>query len=329
MSNLAQSIDYQDVSIINAWLTTRGNDWIKGLFTTGNTLSIVSKFDNVNDLLELPTSDVNRAILQGYNGVFEGGKVLDIGKLQIRTADFKAELSFERLDRAVKAYVAYIKGQNIKAEDLEIVEYLLMEIRPKMAQELGDAVWNGKKDAAAAQNAPIMQKLDGYLSIAKTLHGEGKATMVTVDAEMDDSNCYEATMEVVRDGVDRLTRRSGLTFFCSDKYFEHFREGYLNKNIRKSDVMMEKYENLDLKGVRLSTIGQNSWLVPMQEIMNDNALIGTRPNWLAFAYNLAQPDMNQWRTIPKHYTTEASATFPVGTQILMQRQHALIINSNL
>jgi hypothetical protein len=325
---MAEIIQFNPTSLVNEWLTTRGKGFMENFFTGGDTVKRVTRFDDVNETLDLFTKSITRKILRGYDGVFEGGSLLEIGKLKIQTADYKAEFSFERLDKAVKAFASYMAGHNAPVTDRHLIEWLLDDVMPAMADELDDAYWGGKRLPDAPKNAPIEDLMDGVLEIAKKAHAAGNATMVTTDAVIDDTNAYENTIEVVRSGIHRNLRRRGLMFFCSDVYFDNFKENYKRKHDSRSEVKLQQLENTGIEAFKLSVGGNNCWLVPRIGIQNDNALIGTRFEWMAFGYNMAQ-GQGAWDVQKADYITKCMTTYPIGAQILMQREGALIINSNL
>ena len=327
MPNGAESISYKNPVIIQEWLTNEGYEVIKRLFTAGNTTSIVTRYDGVEDNLDLATLDITKKLIRGWKSEFNNeGAEFSVGKLRISTAQFKTELSAILNEKTWRAYKAYLRGAGMTMDDMHFVDYLTQEAVPQMQEELEEAIWMGEADDAAEEDAPILERMDGYLAIAKKLHAQQKATKVLTDVSITDANCMAMTEKVFREGLHKSMKIGGAVGFCSMDYFEKFKTNYREKY--KNDVAMTKYENTGFDAIKMYVGGAASFLMPREGITNDNALIVSRPKWLAFGYNTTS-GTDGWEVQKQDYKTKMMTVFPVGVQILQQRENFLVINDHV
>lgn len=325
---MAESVTIPSAELVQEFLTDKGRDVIKKMFYGFRSAGMVRKFDGVTDKLILATQDVTSDLIREWNATMATtDDAIEVGEVRLEVAQMKTELKFIIRSETMRAYKAYLKGAGLVADDLSLIEWLMMQPQEKQMQELEDAMWQGEEIGSGVGTRKLIERVNGYRTIAKAAGVAGNATVVTTGA-ITNSNAVTKVEDFYK-AAHKTMRDMGFTIFCSYSLFENYQQHLLTLHAQ-ADTMLRTVQGqgYTLEGIPLRIGAGRTMLVPVPGIGDDDALIGTRPEFLAYGFDY-ESEMNEW-DIQKHgWETWALNAFPVGFQILLKKPGFLLVNDQL
>ena len=323
-----QSVAIPSTELIQEFLTEKGKEVIKRMFYGFESAMMVRKFDGVTDTLTLAVSDVTQALIREWNSTMATtDDAIEITDVKLHVAQMKVELKFVVKSETVRAYKSYLKGAGLVSSDESLVDYLLKDFMPKMEEELEDAMWQGEEQPSGTGNRLLIERVNGYRTIAAAAATAGNATVVTTGA-IDNTNAVTKVQTFYK-SAHKTMRKNGFHIYCSYATFEAYQEHLLtlhgNADIQVQEVKAMGYT---LQGIPLRLGKKKTFLIPVPGMGDDDALIGTRAEFLAYGFDY-ESEWTEW-DIQKHgWETWCLNAFPVGFQILLQKEGFLLVNDRL
>lgn len=325
---MAQAISIPSSDLIQEFLTDKGQDIIKKMFMDFRSARMVRKFAGVTDKLILAQQDVTTSLIKEWNATLGfTNDAIEITDVRLEVARMKTELKFIIQDETIRAYRAYLKGAGVSGDDMSLVEYLIQQPIEAQMSELENAMWQGVEQSSGVGTRLLIDRVNGFREIARLAGVDGDATIVTTGA-ITSSNAVDK-VETFYQAADKTLKDKGLMIFCSYSLFENYQLQLLTKH-SNADMMLKTItgQGYTLEGMPLRLGAGRSFLVPVPGMGDDDALIGTRPEFLAYGFDY-ENEMSNWKIQDYGWETWALNTFPVGFQILLKKEGFLLVNDQL
>jgi hypothetical protein len=325
---MADAVIISSADLVQEFLTETGKDVIKKMFYGFISSAMVRKFDGVTDKLDLADQDVTVNLLKEWSPVLGfTNNAVEVKGIRLEVAQIKSELKFIVRSETTRAYKAYLKGAGLVSDDLSLIEYLMMQPMEKQQQELEDAMWQGAEQPSGLGNRDLIDRVNGYRTIAKAAGVSGDATVVTTGA-IDNTNAV-AKVETFYKAAHKTMKGKGIHIFCSYSLFENYQQNMLALHPASDTTIQDvKGQGYTLTGVPLRIGAGRSMLIPVPGIGDDDALIGTRAEFLAYGFDY-ESEWTQWKIQEQGWETWALNAFPVGFQILLKKPGFLLVNDRL
>lgn len=323
-----EAITIPSVELAQEFLTAKGKDIIKKMFYGFESASMVRKFPGVTDKLILAEQDVTADLIREWNRTLSfTDDAIEVGEVRLEVAQMKTELRFVLRSEEMRAYKAYLKGAGLTSDDMHIIEYLLQQPDEKRQQELEDAMWQAVEQSSGIGTRILMDRVNGYRKIASDAATAGKATVVATGS-IDNTNAVTKIQQFYK-AAHKTMRAKGFHIFCSyatlEAYQEHLLTLHANADIALKEIQAIGYT---LEGIPLRLGKRKTMLIPVPGMGDDDALIGTRSEFLAYGFDFESEQAN-W-DIQKHgWETWCLNAFPVGFQILLKKPGFLLVNDQL
>lgn len=329
---MADVLKMPSSTLITEFLTEKGREVIQRMFYGFETAGAVTKFDGVNETLVLAEMQIVKDLIYEYNSTMSLARTedaIEVTDVRLSTTDFKVELKAVVHDQQMKAYRAYLKGAGMTMDELHFVEYLIMASMNKMGEELEDGVWQAVLDTTPGNigNRKFAARFNGYRKLALDAGVAGKATIVATGA-VTLANAVEKINSIYR-AAHKTMKKSGFNIYCSYTTFEDYQINYAATH-QGREMPLEEVKRMQytFRGVPITLGGGKTYLVPVAGMGDDDALIATRPEFLAYGFDY-EGQNGEW-DIQKHGWEHWMLNFfPVGVQILLKRAGFLIVNDQL
>lgn len=325
---MEEAITIPSAELVQEFLTNKGREVIRKMFYGFDSAAMVRKFDGVTDKLDLAEQDITVALIKEWSSTLGfTNDAIEIKSVRLEVAQFKTELKFILRSEEMRAYRSYLKGAGITSDDMSLIEYLLQMPMEKQMEELEDAMWQGEELSSGIGTRPLIDRVNGYRKIAYDAGVAGNATVVTTGA-ITSSNAVDK-VQLLYKAANKTMKKKGLMIFCSYTLFEAYQEHLLTLH-PNADTQIEevKGQGYTLQGMPLRLGARKSFLVPVPGMGDDDALIGTRPEFLAYGFDY-ESEATQWDIQKQGWETWALNAFPVGFQILLKKPGFLLVNDRL
>lgn len=325
---MPEAVNIPSSDLVAEFLTEKGKEVIKKMFYGFVSAGMVRKFDGVTDKLILAEQDVTADLIKEWNSTLSfTDDAIEIGEVRLEVAQLKTELKFILRGETLRAYKAYLKGAGITSDDMGLVDYLLMQPMEKQMQELEDAMWQAVEQAGGVGTRPLIDRVNGYRKIAADAAAAGKATVVATGA-INNTNAV-TKVELFYKSFHKTLKNKGAHIFCSYSLFENYQEHMLTLHSNADMQLQEvKGQGYTLQGMPLRLGARKSFLIPVPGFGDDDALIGTRSEFLAYGFDY-EGESAQWDIQKQGWETWALNAFPVGFQILLKKPGFLLVNDQL
>lgn len=325
---MAEAVSIPSADLVQEFLTDKGREVIKRMFMDFRSARMVRKFAGVTDKLILARQDVTASLIREWNSTLSFiNDALTVTEVDLEVARLKTELKFILGDDTLHAYKAYLKGAGIVSDDMGLIDWLLMDIISAQQEELENAMWQGEEQAGGIGTRLLIERINGYRKIAKDAGVAGNATVVTTGA-IDSTNAVEK-VETFYKSADKTMKDRGFIIVCGYTMFENYQLRLLNLHSNADMALKEvKGQGYELTGMPLRLGGGRSFLVPVPGMGDDDALIGTKPEFLAYGFDY-ESEWTNWKIQEYGWETWALNKFPVGLQILLQKEGFLLVNDQL
>jgi hypothetical protein len=325
---MAEAVSIPSADLVQEFLTDKGQEVIRRMFTDFRSARMVRKFAGVTDKLILARQDVTASLIKEWNSTLGfTNDAIEVTSVNLEVARMKTELKFIIGDDTLHAYKAYLKGAGLVSDDMGLVEYLLQDPISVQQEELENAMWQGVELNSGIGTRPLIDRINGYREIARLAGVAGDATVVTTGA-ITSANAVEK-VELVYQGADKTMKDRGFMIFCSYNLFENYQLRMLNLH-SNADMMLKTItgQGYTLEGMPLRLGAGRSFLVPVPGMGDDDGLVATRPEFLAYGFDY-ESEWTDWKIQEYGWETWALNKFPVGVQILLQKEGFLIVNEQL
>jgi hypothetical protein len=322
-----EALTIPSAALVQEFLTAKGKEVVKPIFYGFDTARIVRKFDGITDKLILAEQDVTKTLIKEWNKTLSPTEdAIEVTDWRLEVAQMKTELEFVMRSEEMRAYKAYLKGAGMSTDDMHFLDYLLMQPIEKQQTELEDAIWQAEEQPSGIGLRSLMERVNGYRKIAKDAAAAGKATTVATGA-ITESNAVAKVEQFYR-GAHKNIKKLGLHTFCSFDTFEKYQINY--RDTYKVDSVIQEVKGMDytFEGVRLNLGAGRSYLIPVAGFGDDDALIGTRREFLAFGFDY-ESELGNWDVQRHGWITLALNAFTVGFQIMLKRPGYLLVNDRL
>lgn len=325
---MAEAVTIPSADLVQEFLTEKGKEVIKKMFYGFDSAAMVRKFDGVTDKLILADQDVTTDLIREWNATMATtDDAIEVSEVRLEVAQLKTELKFILRSETMRAYKAYLKGAGIGVDDMSIVEYLIQQPIEKQMQEMEDAMWQGEEQSSGIGTRLLIERVNGYRKLAYDAGVAGDATVVTTGA-IDNTNAVTKVQTFYK-AAHKTMKNKGMHIFCSYSLFEAYQEHLLTLHANADQQLQEvKGMGYTLQGIPLRLGAKRSFLVPVPGFGDDDALIGTRSEFLAYGFDY-ESEWTNW-DIQKHgWETWALNAFPMGFQILLKKPGFLLVNDRL
>lgn len=325
---MPEAVSIPSSDLVQEFLTDKGREVIKRMFMEFRSAQLVRKFAGVTDNLILAQQDVTAALIKEWNSTIGfTNDALTISEVRLSVARLKTELKFIIGDDTLHAYKAYLKGAGIVSDDLGLIDWLLMDIISAQQEELENAMWQGVEQGSGIGTRALIDRVNGYREIARLAGVAGNATVVATGA-ITSSNAVEK-VESFYQSADKKMKDNGFIIPCSYSLFENYQLRLLNLHSNADMTLKEvRGQGYTLQGMPLRLGAGRTYLVPLPGMGDDDALIGTRPEFLAYGFDY-ESEWTNWKIQEQGWETWALNKFPVGFQILLQKEGFLLVNDQL
>ncbi len=319
-------------SLVDEFLTKQGREVIKKVMFGFTSANAVTKFDGIDETLILAHQKMVSDLVYEYRGTTNyerSDNAMIVDEVALKTFDFKVELRTELNERKTKAYKAYLKGAGLVADDLHFVEWLNMAAMEKMQNEMEIAMWQAVTDTNVANVGlrKLIARFDGFRKIAKDAGIASQATVVATGA-ITDANAVAKVHQFYRAASIDM-KNIGFNIYCSYNLFESYQENYsATHNGRDAALEEVKRMQYSYTGIPITLGGGRTHLVPVPGFGDDDALIGTRPEYLAYGFN-TEGEESRWKIQEQDWVTKMLTKFPTGVQILLKEPGHLLVNDQL
>ncbi|TXH09137.1 MAG: hypothetical protein E6R03_17175 [Hyphomicrobiaceae bacterium] len=325
---MAEAVSIPSAELIQEFLTEKGREVIKKMFYGFESAQMVRKFDGVTDKLDLAEQDVTVSLIKEWNSSLGfTDDAIEIRKVRLEVAEMKTELKFVIKGETLRAYKAYLKGAGLVADDFSLIDYLLMQPQEKQMEELEDAMWQGEEQSSGIGTRTLLERVNGYRTIAKQAGVDGDATVVTTGS-IDNTNAVTKVQQMYK-AAHKTFKKKGVHIYCSYTLFEAYQEHLLSLH-NNADLQIQEVKGMGytLQGIPLRIGARKSMLIPVAGMGDDDGLIATRAEFLAYGFDY-ESEQSEW-DIQKHgWETWALNAFPVGFQILLKKPGFLLVNDQL
>lgn len=319
-------------SLVDEFLTKQGREVIKKIMYGFTSANFVTKFADIDETLILAHQKMVKDLIYEYRGSTDYDRTdnaMVVEDVTLKTFDFKVELQTELRERKVKAYKAYLKGAGLVADDLHFVDWLNMAAVEKMQNEMENAMWQAVTDTTVGNIGArkLIARFDGYRKLAKDAGIASKATVVATGA-ITDANAVAKVHQFYRAASTEM-KQIGFNIYCSYQTFESYQENY-SATHNGRDMALEEVKRMaySYTGVPITLGGGKTHLVPVPGFGDDDALIGTRPEYLAYGFK-TEGEAGTWDVQKQDWMTKMLTSFPVGVQILLKEPGHLLVNDQL
>lgn len=329
---MADVLKVSPQALIEEFLTEKGKEVIKKMFYGFETAGAVTKYDGVNEKLILAQMDVVKDLIYEYNSTLNLSRTdeaIEVTNVDLQTADFKVELKAIVNDQRMKAFRAYLKGAGMSMDQMHFVEYLIQASMEKMGTELEDGVWQAVLDTTPGNigNRKFNARFNGYRKIALDAGVAGRATVVATGA-VTSANAVAKVLQFYR-SAHKTMKKTGFNIYCSYTLFEDYLENYVATHSGREVPLEEvKRAQYNFTGVPLMLGGGKTYLVPVAGFGDDDAMIGTRPEFLAYGFDY-EGQNGEWDIQKYGWEHWMLNFFPVGVQIMLQKPGFLLVNDQL
>jgi len=325
---MAEAVSIPSGALVQEFLTDKGREVIRRMFTDFRSARMVRKFQGVTDKLILARQDVTSALIKEWNSTLAfTNDSIEVTGVELEVARLKTELKFIIGDDALHAYKAYLKGAGLVSSDLGLVEYLLMDAIKVQQEEMENAMWQGEESGSGIGTRDLIDRINGYRFLAKEAGIAGDATVVSTGA-ISASNAVTKVEDFYK-AAHRAMKDRGFMIYCSYNLFEAYQQHLLTLHAH-ADTMLTKVtgQGYELDGMPLRLGAGRSFLVPVPGMGDDDALIGSRPEFLAYGYDY-ESEWTSWKIQEYGWETWALNKFPMGVQILLKKEGFLLVNDRL
>lgn len=325
---MAEAVSIPSADLVQEFLTEKGQEVIRRMFMDFRSARMVRKFAGVTDKLILARQDVTSSLIREWNSTLNfTNDAIEITSVELEVARLKTELKFIIGDDTLHAYKAYLKGAGLVADDMGLVEYLLQDPILVQQEEIENAMWQGVELGSGIGTRTLTDRVNGYREIARLAGVAGDATVVTTGA-ITSANAVDK-VESFYQAADKTMKDRGFMIFCSYSLFENYQLQLLTKH-SNADMMLKTItgQGYSLEGMPLRLGAGRTFLVPVPGMGDDDALIGTRPEFLAYGFDY-ESEWTNWKIQEYGWETWALNKFPVGFQILLKKEGFLLVNDQL
>lgn len=325
---MAEAVSIPSADLVQEFLTEKGREVIKRMFMDFRSARLVRKFAGVTDKLILARQDVTEALIKEWNSTLAfTNDAIEITSVELEVARLKTELKFIIGDDTLHAYKAYLKGAGLVSDDVGLIDWLLMDPIAVQQEELETAMWQGVESGSGIGTRALIDRINGYREIARLAGVAGNATVVATGA-ITSANAV-TKVESVYQAADKTMKDRGFFVFCGYSLFENYQLHMLTLHAN-ADMMLKTVtgQGYTLEGMPLRLGAGRSYLVPVPGMGDDDGLVATRPEFLAYGFDY-ESEWTNWKIQEYGWETWALNKFPVGVQIMLQKEGFLIVNDQL
>ena len=325
---MAEAVTIPSAELVQEFLTEKGKEVIKKMFYGFESAAMVRKFDGVTDKLDLAEQDVTVDLIREWSSTLGfTNDAIEVRSTRLEVAQLKTELKFILRSEEMRAYRAYLKGAGVTSDELGLVDWLLQQPIEKQQQEMEDAMWQGEEQSSGVGTRKLIERINGYRKIAKDAGTAGDATVVATGS-IDNTNAVTKVQQFYK-AAHKTMKKKGMHIFCSYSLFEAYQEHLLTLH-SNADVQIEEVKGMGytLQGIPLRIGARRSFLVPVPGMGDDDGLIGTRSEFLAYGFDY-ESEWTNWDIQKQGWETWALNAFPMGVQILLKKPGFLLVNDQL
>lgn len=323
----AQWISDIDASYVQRLLNRQDNELIRNLFLDFDTRNLVKTYGNVDRTLDIGVYNRVKSLVTGYTPNFTGPTSGEnFTKATLTVADLKADFLVISWEEKVQAFNKYLQAANIVAGNpsafqYELAKYLMAEEAAGIGEEFEIASWMGiAKTTGATAGDPLIEKIDGYRKQAATLCNANGAVVTT--GAIDNTNAVTQIEKVFR-SLDKRLRIKGADILVSYKTFDDYKSNWF-------DLYKQAPTFGNLIGVNYEFIysrlgGGKTRIIPIAGLQDDDAVIGTRLEWLGMGFE----DITPWKVQEFDYTLKCMKTYKFGVTLRNPIQGMIVVNDRL
>jgi hypothetical protein len=325
---IVQALKTNNAALVERWLNKQGTELIRQIFFGFQTASIVRRFGGVKKTLDIGVFNKDKKIVRGWSKDFAPkGDEFSYDKLTLSVGKKKVELEMTYLEEQVEAFDAYLEGtgeatssMSDEAYGTKFMAWLMSEAAQGIDEEFEEATWMAIKDATAPADADLIRTFDGYRRQAATICAAA-ASVVNTGA-IDQTNAVTKVETFFR-GFDKRIQASGAMIGCTYNLFNDYKIHY--RDMHKQNALVETFAGTNFEAIPIYLGGKKTYLMPFAGMGDDDALVGTRPEWMAMGYE----DIGAWDVQKHGWQLWALKAMRFGITYLQQRKGYLIANDRL
>lgn len=249
------------------------------------------------------------AVIRGFDGVFQGYQSQRLLPIEYKVNDFKSEFLIKPWELRY-SYLGEMQKAGFDPVDLPIQRMFFNQHTALMAEEMEITIWEGVRNPAAAADAPIISKMDGFGVRINQAITAGNVPVVT--GAITTTNIVDQ-LRAMYDKVDKRYKGRKITCFLSINHQQSYR-------IKRGETLKETTDTWTMD--RFNTGNMDLVFVGG---LDDNKIVMTIPDNFTYTYD-GEGDDNMWYLDRGHYHIEGSVTMAAGTQIDWMDTGLLIVN---
>lgn len=304
------AVNYTDVAALQAFVRTFGAEILTKALLEFETAKHVDHMPMVKGQLVQTKMTKSGNLIRGFDRAFQGYASQTLSPIIYETNEFKSEWLYTPTD-IYNNYLGFLTTQGFKAHEYPIQRYFLEQHFAGMAEEMEIAIWEGVRDALAAADAPIIQKMHGFGKRIQDAVTAGNTPVVTGVITV--SNIIDQ-LRLMYDRVGKNYRKKGLKCFLSVDHEQEFR---IARGVTLQHIL-DDWTTAQFNTGRMELVFTAG--------LPKNKIVVTTPNNLTYNYD-DMNDANNWFVKQEHYSVEGSTIMRAGTTIRWTTNDALVVNN--
>lgn len=313
--------------ILTEFLEIKGKEFIGTIYDAPQVSQLVTNYPQINGTLNLPTADIEKDILHGYDGNDDAEEgVITLSEVPMSTSMIKLVLEVDLGSETMRGYDNFLRTSGKKADELSVVQYFIddAQVKEKMGAEIDIAAFQGKAQFAPSAAKPLKQTVAGYRTMVKAGAAAGKAKVVTTGA-IDKTNAVDK-FETIFAGATSALQSIGAVFCVPfglyNAYLSNYHTAFQNSAVEQM-IMGTTYS-----GTKFHLGGGKSFIIPFAGMGDDDAVMVTTLKNLAYLYDIdeAAKTLDIQKIGFKH---KILARLPLGFGIRKMSDKLVIVNDRL
>jgi hypothetical protein len=313
--------------ILDEFMQVKGKEFIGSIYDEPQVSKLVTNYPQVNGTLNLPTADIEKDLLHGYDGNDDAEEgVITLSEVPMSTSMIKLVLEVDLGSETMRGYDNYLRTSGKSADEVSVVQYFIddAEIKPKMGAEIDIAAFQGKALFAPSASKPLRQTVAGYRTMVKAGAALGKAKVINTGA-INKTNAVDK-FETLFAGTTSALQSIG-TIFCVpfglyNAYLSNYHSAF-NNSATEQMIMGTTYT-----GTKFHLGAGKSFIIPFAGMGDDDAVMMTTLKNLAYLYDIdeAAKTLDIQKIGFKH---KILARLPIGFGIRKMSDKLVIVNDRL
>jgi hypothetical protein len=310
---------------ITEFLNLKGTEFIKNIYAMPQLASLVRNYPGVDGKLTMPTANIDKYLLRGYDGKAEAdADTVVFEPVNMSTTMHKFFLPMDLGDETFRAYKNFLKGSGKSSDDYSVVQYFAddAQIKEKMAAEIDEAGFTGKAIYAPEDGKAITETVNGFRRIIKNAAALNKVHVETID----ETNAVAKITKLYKTCPAPL-QQMGVAIICGYNTYNNYRDNFFTD--RKANPASEDFiNNSTYMGTRFHLGAGKSYIIPFAGMGDDDAVFLTPLTNLAYLFDVESAVRN-FRVQEIGFQHHLLTRLPIGFGVRKMSPRMVICNDQL